>query len=240
MKSGSDSVSVVIPCFNERDSIETVVARVREADLGMPLGEIIVVDDGSTDGTRDVLRELNGVKAIFHERNSGKGAALRTGFAAASSRFVVIQDADLEYSPQDLKMILAPLAEGRADAVIGSRFAYERPRFFFGERKSPFFTHYLGNNLIVMLTNLLYGAAFTDYEGAYKAFLRADVLSLEVSAAGFEFDNEVLCRLLRRGKRVVEVPIRYAPRSYQDGKKITWRDGATIVWTIIKWRVLPA
>lgn len=235
-----DSVSVIIPCFNESATIAEVVKRVRAVDLGLPLAEIIVVDDGSTDGSWGAINAIPGIKSLQHERNQGKGAAVMSGVRAATGRFVVIQDADLEYSPSDLRPVLAPLACGEADVVLGSRFAYERPTFFFGTKRSPFFSHYAGNLLIIAMTNLLYGARITDYEGAYKAFARDEVDKLDVRARGFEFDNELVCRFLRRGRRVVEVPIKYAPRSYEQGKKITWQDGAVMLWTIIKWRVLTA
>ncbi|MBI4678180.1 MAG: glycosyltransferase family 2 protein [Elusimicrobia bacterium] len=232
-------VSIVIPCYNEAVHIAEVVARVRAADLGGLEREIIVVDDGSSDGTGAVLESLDGITHLSHPVNRGKGAAVKTGFAAAAGRIVLIQDADLEYDPGDCRAVIAPILEGRADAVLGSRFAYERPHFFFGERRSPFFAHYIGNLTIIALTNLLYGHDATDYEGAYKAFRREVVAGLPIEADGFEYDNELVCKLLRLGRRVIEVPIAYHPRSYEEGKKIHWHHGLRIVWTILKWRFLP-
>lgn len=229
-------LSVVIPAYNEERSLSGVVERVRRADTaGLEL-EIVVVDDGSKDGTAAVLRSIPGVTAVFRERNGGKGAALKSGFAAASGDVLLIQDADLEYDPGDYAVVLKPILEGRADAVLGSRFVHERPQFFFGKPRSPFFTHYIGNITITGLTNILFGQSFTDYEGCYKAFTKEAVASVSVSADGFEFDNELVCRLLRRGARFCEVPIRYSPRSYEDGKKITWKDGMRILFTIIRCR----
>ena len=230
------TLTVVIPAYNEEATIAETVRRVQAADIGDLVLEVIVVDDGSTDRTREILRALPGIVPIFHERNRGKGGAVKTGFAAASGDVVLIQDADLEYDPRDYKAILQPLVEGRAQAVMGSRFAFERPRFFFGEAKSPFFTHYVGNLTIIALTNLLYRNDATDYEGGYKAFSKRLIDAIPIEAEGFEYDNELVCKLLRRGHRIEEVPISYQPRSYESGKKIRWTDGARMVWTILKWR----
>ena len=184
------------------------------------------------------MRRLPGITAVFNKVNGGKGAAVKSGFAAAKGDILMIQDADLEYDPGDYPAMVAPIVEGRADVVMGSRFAYERPHFFFGERVSPFFTHYIGNITITGLTNLLYGRDATDYEGCYKAFTKECLAGLSIEADGFEYDNELICRLLRRGVRLVEVPIRYQPRTYEQGKKIGWRDGLVILWTIIRWRFI--
>lgn len=233
------SVSILIPCYNEAATAAAVVAAAQAADVGGLTREIIVVDDGSSDGTAAVLERLPGVRFLRHAENRGKGGALKTALAAASGDLVLIQDGDLEYDCGDYRAVLAPLVEGRADFVMGSRFLFERPRFFFGERRSPFFTHYIGNLTIVALTNLLYDLNCTDYEGAYKAFRREALAGLSIQAEGFEFDNEVVCRLVRRGSRLVEVPIAYRPRGYEDGKKIGWRDGIRMCWTIVKWRFHP-
>jgi glycosyltransferase involved in cell wall biosynthesis len=232
-------VSVVIPAYNEAATIAETVERVKGADVDGLALEIIVVDDGSRDRTREVVAAIPGVRCVAHERNRGKGGAVKTGFAAATGDIVLIQDADLEYDPGDYKVVLAPIVEGRAEAVMGSRFAAERPRFFFGPAKSPFFTHYVGNLMIIWLTNLLYRNDATDYEGCYKAFTKRLVDSIPIESDGFEYDNELICKLLRLGYRIAEVPIGYQPRTYQQGKKINWRHGLRMLWTIVKWRVLP-
>jgi len=231
-------LSVIIPAYNERSTIEAVVRRVQGVNLGPIEKEIIVVDDGSRDGTIEVLKVLSGIRHILHERNAGKGAALTTGFQAATGDIVLIQDADLEYHPEDYRTVIQPIVDGACDAVMGSRFLLYKPKFF-GKRRSPYLTHYIGNKLIVDVTNLLYGQHFTDYEGCYKAFTRTILASTPVEAKGFEFDNELVCKLMRKGARIAEVPIHYTPRTYAHGKKINWKHGVIILWTIVKWRFLP-
>ena len=231
-------LSIIIPAYNERSTIEAVVRRVQAVDLGPIEKEIIVVDDGSRDGTNEILRELSGIRHIAHERNAGKGAALTTGFQAATGDIVLIQDADLEYHPEDYRTVIQPIVDRACDAVMGSRFLLYTPKFF-GKRRSPYLTHYIGNKLIVVVTNLLYGRHFTDYEGCYKAFTRTILASTPIKAKGFEFDNELVCKLMRKGARIVEVPIHYTPRTYAHGKKINWKHGLIILWTIMKWRFLP-
>jgi glycosyltransferase involved in cell wall biosynthesis len=229
-------LSVVIPAYNEERTIAETIDRVKAVDLGPLDREIIVVDDGSKDRTREILKTIPDIRVVLHERNSGKGAAVKSGFRAATGDIVIIQDADLEYDPQDYRPMVQPIVDGRADVVIGSRFIRERLQFFGKGAKSPFFTHYIGNILIVRLTNALYRQSATDYEGCYKAFSKSIIDSLPIDANGFEYDNELICKLLRRGYRMAEVPITYRPRTYEEGKKIKWQDGVRMMWTIVKWR----
>jgi glycosyltransferase involved in cell wall biosynthesis len=236
MNAAIQKLTVVIPAYNEEATIAQTIERVRAADVGGLELEVIVVDDGSKDRTREILSSLPGIRPIFHEKNRGKGGAVKTGFSAATGQIVIIQDADLEYDPSDYKAVIAPIVEGRVEAVMGSRFAYERPTFFFGKKRSPYFTHYIGNLVIVWLTNFLYRNAATDYEGCYKAFTKRLVDTIPIEAEGFEYDNELICKLLRRGHAIGEVPIRYQPRSYEAGKKIRWTHGMIMIWTILKWR----
>ena len=231
-------LSIIIPAYNEAGTIAALVRRVQAVDLGPIEKEIIVVNDGSTDGTDQVLKGLSAIRHISHERNAGKGAAVSTGLQAATGDIVLIQDADLEYDPDDYPAVIRPIVEGRSDAVMGSRFILYKPKFL-GTRRSPYLSHYIGNMLVTTVTNLLYGRHFTDYEGCYKAFRRTVVTATPITAKGFEFDNELVCKLMRKGTRIVEVPIRYSPRTYESGKKITWRHGVIMLWTIAKWSFLP-
>ena len=228
-------VSVLIPAYNEERTIANVIKRVQAVDLGTIETEIVVIDDGSRDGTHDALKGISDILHVSRERNGGKGAALTTGLRMATGDIIILQDADLEYDPQDYRAVIQPILDGRSEVVMGSRFLFQRP-VFFGKRRSPYFFHYLGNIIIVFITNLLYGHKFTDYEGCYKAFTRQALASTPVLARGFAFDNELICKLMRKGVRIVEVPIRYTPRSYAHGKKVTWRHGLIMLWTIIKWR----
>ncbi len=231
-------LSIIIPAFNEERTIEAVIRRVQAVDLGAVAKEILVVDDASRDGTGAVLARMTGIRFLRHAVNAGKGAALITGIGAATGDIVIFQDADLEYMPEDYAAVIKPLLDGECDAVMGSRFLRERP-VFWGARKSPYLNHYIGNLLIRWVSNTLYGRRFTDYEGCYKAFSRPLLLDTPVRSKGFEFDNELMCKLMRKGARIVEAPIRYSPRTYAQGKKITWRHGVIILWTILKWRFLP-
>ena len=231
-------LTVIIPAYNEEQTIATVIRHVKEADIGDLEREIIVVDDASLDATREVLNETAGLTVILHEHNRGKGSAIKTGLEAATGDVIIIQDADLEYNPNDFKALLAPIVEGKTEFVMGSRFLLEKPKFIFGGC-SPFFTHFLGNKVIILLTNTLYGNSATDYEGGYKVITRRLINSLGINANGFEFDNELICKALRLRHQIIEVPIRYTPRSYKDGKQIIWRHGMRMLWTILKWRVLP-
>lgn len=234
-----ERLSIVIPVHNEERTIKEIIQRVQQVPLGALQREIIVVDDCSTDGTAEILNRLGGdIRVLRHSTNLGKGAAVRSGFQAATGDILLIQDADFEYDPNDYPALVAPILRGEADAVMGSRFLTQKPRFF-TRNGDPFFSHYFGNRLIIWLTNLLYGFQATDYEGCYKAFTRKVIDQTPVTANGFDFDNELICKLLRRGKRIVEVPIHYHPRLYTEGKKIRWQHGVQMLWAIVKWRVMP-
>lgn len=221
-------LSVVMPVFNERTTIDEIIGRV----LAVPVRiELIVVDDCSTDGTRERLSALqaaHGFRLLLHERNQGKGAALRTGFGAVSGDIVVIQDADLEYSPEEYPDLIALICDGRADVVYGSRFL--------GRHRVFLFTHYLGNRLLTLLTNVLYNTMLTDMETCYKV-MRADVLrSFTVRSNGFGIEPELTAKIFKRHFRVYEVPITYDGRGYDEGKKITWRDGVVALWVLMRYR----
>ena len=221
-------LSVVMPVYNERTTIDEIIRRV----LAVPLRiELIVVDDGSRDGTRDILtalaKELN-FKLIFQPQNAGKGAALRRGFEEATGDLVVIQDADLEYSPEEFPELIQLIVEGRADVVYGSRFL--------GRHRVFLFTHYAGNRLLTLITNVLYNTMLTDMETCYKV-MRIEVLrSMKLESNGFGIEPELTAKIFKRGYRVYEVPITYDGRSYEEGKKIGWRDGVVALWVLLKHR----
>ena len=221
-------LSVVMPVYNERTTIEEIIGRV----LSVPIRtQLIVVDDGSKDGTRDIrsgLQAKHGFTLIFQEKNQGKGAALRRGFAEASGDLVVIQDADLEYSPEEYPLLTTLITSGRADVVFGSRFL--------GTHRVFLLTHYAGNRLITLLTNVLYNTMLTDMETCYK-LMRVDVLrSMELKSNGFGIEPEITAKVFKRGYKVYEVPISYDGRGYEEGKKITWRDGIVALWVLLKYR----
>ena len=221
-------LSVVMPVYNERDTIEGMIARV----LAVPglRTELIVVDDGSKDGTSDILRELQGKYPfkLFQKPNGGKGSALRLGFKEVTGDLVVIQDADTEYSPEELPELIELICQGRADVVYGSRFL--------GRHRVFLFTHYLGNLFLTFLTNVLYNTMLTDMETCYKA-MRIDVLrSFTLDSDGFGIEPEMTAKIFKRGYRVYEVPITYDGRGYDEGKKITWRDGVVALWVLLKYR----
>jgi glycosyltransferase involved in cell wall biosynthesis len=221
-------LSVVMPAYNERETIETIIGRVMAVPLRI---ELIVVDDGSTDGTRDILAGLqaeHGFKLVLQPKNGGKGAALRRGFEEVTGDLVVIQDADLEYSPEEFPDLIELICQGRADVVYGSRFL--------GRRRVFLFTHYAGNRLLTLITNILYNTILTDMETCYKV-MRTEVLrSFELKSNGFGIEPEMTAKIFKRDYRVYEVPITYDGRGYDEGKKITWRDGVVALWVLLKYR----
>ncbi len=221
-------ISVVIPVFNERDTIAEILSRVRRALDGKD-SELVVVDDGSTDGTREALRSIAGIRLIEHEQNQGKGAALRTGFAAANGDVVIVQDADLEYDPRDYPKLLEPIEDGRADVVFGSRFLG-------GPHRVLFFWHYLANKLLTWLSNVFTNLNLSDMETGYKVFRRPVLERIHIRSDRFNFEPEITAKVAKTRCRVYEVPISYSGRTYDEGKKIGWRDGLSALWTIIKFR----
>jgi glycosyltransferase involved in cell wall biosynthesis len=243
------TVSIIIPVYNERAYIEEVLLRVQATNLEK---EVLVIDDGSTDGTRDLLRDLekaqadgrsevpvqNGrtclplenIRFVFQERNCGKGAALRRGFEMANGEVILVQDADLEYDPRDYPKLLEPIFDGRADVVYGSRFLG-------GPQRVHYFWHYAGNKFLTLLSDMLTNLKLTDMETCYKIFRREVVQSIHFRSDRFGFEPECTAKIARGNWRVYEVPISYAGRTYAEGKKITWKDGFTTLWCIVRYNL---
>ncbi len=227
------NLSVVIPVYNEADTIEQIVEAVRASEVDDL--EIILVDDGSTDGTRDVLREKIEPKVervIYHERNQGKGAALRSGFALATGDVVIVQDADLEYDPREYPKLIEPIAAGRADVVFGSRFAGGEPH------RVLYFWHYVVNRFLTLLSNMFTNLNLTDMEVCYKVFRREILQKIRIEEDRFGFEPEITAKVAKLGCRIYEVGISYAGRTYGEGKKIGWRDGIRAIWCILKYNLL--
>jgi len=240
-------LSVIMPVYNEINTIATIIAEVRAVPLDLVIWdgtdretmvhldrEIVIVDDGSTDGTReylDTLRDTPAITIVFHEVNQGKGAGVQTALRHATGDVLVIQDADLEYDPRDYPALLLPILEKRAQVVYGSRFRG-------GPTKAMFFWHMLGNRFLTFMTNLLYNTILTDMETGYKVFTREVADKLSLRAKGWGFDPEITAQILLHKYRIYEVPISYTGREFEEGKKISWRDGLTVLWTLVHYRVL--
>jgi glycosyltransferase involved in cell wall biosynthesis len=224
-------LSVIIPIFNEVKTLEEILRQVKSTGRA---DEIILVDDGSIDGTRDLLARLDGkqgVRVILHEKNQGKGAAVRTGIAAATGEIVLIQDADLEYDPRDYHALLKPIEEDKADVVYGSRFMGSPHRV-------TMFWHMLANKLLTFATNLLYDTILTDMETGYKVFRREVLQGVSLRANRFDFEPEFTAKILKHKSRIFEVPISFNPRDYSEGKKIKLKDAFEAIWALLKYRFI--
>lgn len=241
-------LSIIMPVYNEQATLTEIVNRVRSVDLTVdregtnallqgPIvleREIVIIDDGSTDGTREILNQWRlenapDLRIVYHEKNGGKGAALRTGFQQATGDILVIQDADLEYDPRDYVKLLEPLLEGRSAVIYGSRFMG-------GPRSAMSLSHTLGNKFLTVLTNLFFGTALSDMETCYKCFRRDVIVDMPLRSRRFEIEPELTAKILKRGYSIFEVPISYNGRDFHAGKKISWQDGFTAVRTLLKYR----
>lgn len=226
------TLSVIIPCYNEVHTLEPVLEVVKEMSI---VDEIVIVDDGSTDGTRDILKEIEArnddsrIRVYYHTHNQGKGAALVTGFKQATSDVFLIQDADLEYDPREYPLLMKPIEEGKSPVVYGSRFLG-------GPRKAMNFWNMVANKSLTLVTNILYNAILSDMETCYKVFRREVVDGMPIHARGFEFEPEFTAKVLKKGIRIYEVPISYNGREWSEGKKIKWTDAPIALWTLLKYR----
>jgi glycosyltransferase involved in cell wall biosynthesis len=231
-----------MPVYNEEGFLEEIVSRVQAVDLGEIERELIIVDDCSSDASPRIMAAMAGQAAVHpsarpfdrpirverHQVNQGKGAALRTGFALARGDLVLIQDADLEYDPEDYGKLLKPVLKGKAEVVYGSRFT--------GERRNMFFHHWVGNKFLTLVTNVLFNTTLSDMETCYKLFTRRSLEGIVIKSDRFNFEPEITAKILKKGIRIYEVPISYTGREFDEGKKITWRDGVTALWALVKFR----
>lgn len=221
-------LSIVVPVFNERNTVETILERIEQTEFEK---EIIIIDDGSTDGTREILQEKYAErhKVLYHQKNMGKGAALRTGFEHVTGEIVIIQDADLEYDPSEYARLIEPIVQGKADVVFGSRFLG-------GPHRVLFFWHFVGNKIVTLFSNMLNNINLSDMETCFKVF-RAHILrDMTFSSKRFGFEPEFTAKVARRRLRIYEVPISYYGRTYEEGKKITWKDGMSAIYHVIRYR----
>lgn len=224
-------ITVLIPIFNEVNTLKQILQKVEEASFCGLEKEIILIDDYSSDGTREMLQEFHDkYKVFYHDKNLGKGAALRTGFEHVTGDIVVIQDADLEYDPEDYEPLIKLILDGKADVSYGSRLSGGKPS------RSFMFTHLLGNKLLTLMTNILYNTTLTDMETCYKAFKTEFIKGIQIKSNRFDFEPEITAKVLKRGARLYELPISYYGREYDEGKKITWKDGIHAIFALIKFR----
>ena len=234
-------LSILIPAYNESKTITELIERVKKVDTGEVKKEIIVIDDGSKDNTREIVKNIKDIKLIAQPKNMGKGMAIRTGISHATGDIIIIQDADLEYEPNDYYKLITPILKGESKVVYGSRVLHQRQRerneeFLKGKHLRAYQAFYLGGRVLTLLANLLYGANITDEPTCYKVFDAKLLKSIPLNCTGFEFCPEITAKIAKRGIRIMELPTPYYPRSFEEGKKIKYKDGVIAIWTLLKYR----
>lgn len=229
-------ISIIIPTYNEEKTVKKLIGKVKSLSFGRNITkEILLVNDASTDKTLDIVKKIKNIKIINHTKNLGKGASVKSGIAESKGEVIVIQDADLEYNPQDLLKIIDPIYKNKADVVYGTRLQ-NYPLRITGAKKTPLITHYLGNKFLTFCTNLLYGSDVTDMETCYKAFRKSIIKNIKINANRFDFEPEITAKVLKKGVKIHEISINVNPRGYEEGKKISWKDGFIALWTLLKYR----
>jgi len=221
-------LSIIIPVYNEKETILKILEKIKNVRLGNIKKEIIIIDDFSKDGTRELLRKLRKYKIFFHEKNKGKGSAIRTGLKHSTGNLILIQDADLEYDPNDYPRLIKPILDGKTSVVYGSRFLIKR--------KARYKVYYLGNIILSWITRILYSRRITDMETCYKIFKKEVIKDINLKAKRFDFEPEITVKIIKKGYKIMEIPIWYKCRAFKEGKKITWKDGVKAIWYLLKYR----
>jgi len=230
------TLSIIIPVYNEKNTLHKILRKVENVKIPGVEKEIILVDDCSTDGTRDRIRKYeNKYKVLYHKINQGKGAAVRTGLTKAKGDILVVQDADMEYDPEDLKKLIRPILLGKTKVVYGNRFANVKFELF-GKNKTMHPLHYIGNRSLSIMTAILYFNKVTDMETCYKMFRKEVIKGMKLRARRFDFEPEITSKILKRGYKILEMPIKFNPRNFEEGKKITWKDGIKHLGYLIRYR----
>ena len=228
-------LTVLIPVYNEEATVAELIKKVKDVRINKVRKEILVINDGSTDKTNQILSKIRGIKIITHNKNKGKGSAVRTGLKKATGDMLIIQDADLEYNPKDFKKLIDPILKGKSEVVYGTRLK-NYPLILFGENKTPLPQNLIANKALTLFTNILYGSNLTDMETCYKVFSKKVYKDLNLVSKGFEIEPEITAKILLKKIKIVEVPIKVKPRGYEEGKKISWKDGFIAIYTLLKYR----